>query len=74
MYTRKGGCSSGINSVKKNGVLDGRYELKTSSNGKYYFNMRASNGTVVGSSEMYQSTDSRDYGIASVKEQAPKPL
>ncbi|MGA6117011.1 YegP family protein [Sphingobacterium anhuiense] len=71
MYTTKTACNNGIDSVKNNAPIDGRYEKKTSSNGKPYFNLKASNGQVVGNSEMYESTASRDNGITSVKNNAP---
>ena len=70
-YADKGGCSNGIESVKKNATDDARFERKTSSNGKPFFNLLAGNGQVIGSSEMYESEASRDNGIASVKANAP---
>lgn len=70
MYTTKAACNNGIDSVKNNAPIDGRYEKKTSSNGKPYFNLKASNGQVIGNSEMYESTASRDNGITSVKNNA----
>jgi uncharacterized protein YegP (UPF0339 family) len=70
-YADKAGCRNGIESVKKNSPDDTRYERKASSNGKPYFNLLAANGQVIGSSEMYESTASRDNGIASVKANAP---
>ena len=42
-----------------------------SSNGKYYFNLRAANNQVIGNSEMYETAASRDNGIESVKSNAP---
>ncbi|MBB2951184.1 hypothetical protein FHR29_001916 [Sphingobacterium sp. JUb56] len=71
MYTTKAGCTNGIDSVKTNSQIDGRYEKKTSSNGKPYFNLKSSNGQVIGNSELYESTASRDNGITSVKNNAP---
>ena len=70
-YADKGGCRNGIESVKKNAPDDARYERKTSSNGKWFFNLLAGNGQVVGSSEMYESESGREGGIASVKANAP---
>ncbi|SBV36976.1 hypothetical protein STPYR_11906 [uncultured Stenotrophomonas sp.] len=70
-YADKAGCRNGIESVKKNSPDDARYERKTSSNGKPYFNLLAANGQVIGNSEMYESTGARDNGIASVKANAP---
>ena len=70
-YTSKSGAQNGIASVKTNSVIDARYDKNTSSNGKYYFNLRAANNEIIGTSEMYESTSSRDNGIASVKANAP---
>lgn len=71
-YTTMAACKNGIESVKRNAPEDARYERKESSNGKYYFNLKATNGQVIGSSQMYQSEDSRDNGIESVKRNAPE--
>ena len=70
-YTSKAACENGIESVKKNATEDSRYEKKTSTNGKYYFTLKASNGQIIGTSEMYESESGRDNGIASVKSNAP---
>lgn len=70
-YTTKTAASNGIESVKKNASDDSKYDRKTSTNGKYYFNLKATNGQIIGSSEMYESTASRDNGIESVKKNAP---
>ena len=37
-YSSKSGCTNGIESVKKNATDYNRYDRKTSSNGKPYFN------------------------------------
>ena len=70
-YTTKPACLNGINSVKENSTNDARYERKESSNGKPYFTLKAGNGQVIGTSELYESEASRDNGIASVKSNAP---
>ena len=70
-YNDKAWCKNGIESVKKNSPDDGRYERKTSSNDRPFFNLLAANGQVIGSSEMYESTASREKGIESVKANAP---
>jgi hypothetical protein len=70
-YSSKTNCLNGIESVKKNSTDDSKFEMKTSSNKKFFFNLKASNGQVIGSSEMYESEASRSKGIASVKENAP---
>ncbi len=71
MYESKAAAENGIASVKKNSADDGRYERKESSNGKPYFNLKASNGQVIGKSEMYESTASMENGIESVKKNGP---
>jgi len=70
-YSAKVGCLNGIESVRKNSQDDSRFERKKSSNGKHYFNLKASNGQVIGSSEMYESSSGMENGIASVKTNAP---
>lgn len=70
-YTTKENCKKGIESVRKNSQLDERFEKLEAKNGKPYFNLKASNGQIIGTSEMYESVASRDNGIASVKKNAP---
>ena len=70
-YSTKYGCQNGIDSVKTNSSDDSKYDKKTSTNGKYYFNLKATNGQIIGTSEMYESASGRDNGIESVKANAP---
>ena len=70
-YTTKSNCTNGIASVKRNSQDDSKFEKKTASNGKAYFNLKATNGQIIGTSQMYESEASRDKGIASVKNNAP---
>jgi len=70
-YTTKPACLNGIESVKKNASDDGRYERKEASNGKPMFNLKAGNGQVIGTSELYESVAARENGIESVKNNAP---
>jgi uncharacterized protein YegP (UPF0339 family) len=71
-YKTKASCLNGIESVKKNSQDDARFEKLEAKNGKPYFNLKATNGQIIGSSEMYESTASRDNGIESVKKNAPE--
>lgn len=73
-YSTKTACENGIESVRKNSQEDGRYDRKESSNGKYYFNLKASNGQIIGNSEIYESIASRENGIESVKKNAPNAV
>lgn len=70
-YSEKPACLNGVDSVKKNATDDSRYDRKTSSNGKFYFNLKASNGQTIGSSQMYEGESGMENGISSVKTNAP---
>ena len=70
-YASKASCQNGIESVRNNSQEDSRFELKTAKNGKFFFNLKATNGQVIGSSEMYESESGRKNGIESVKKNAP---
>lgn len=70
-YSSKQGCQKGIASVKKNATDENRYEMKDSKDGKYYFNLKAANGEVIGVSETYNSAGARKTGMQSVMNNAP---
>jgi uncharacterized protein YegP (UPF0339 family) len=70
-YTSKSGCMNGVESVRKNSADENRFERKTAANGKFYFVLKASNGQVIGNSQMYESESGRDNGIESVQNNAP---
>lgn len=70
-YKQKASCENGIASVMKNAPEDARYERKETKSGKHMFNLKATNGQVIGTSESYESTSGRDNGIESVKKNAP---
>ncbi len=70
-YNSKSACENGIESVRTNSQNDDRFERKTAKDGSPYFNLKASNGQVIGKSEMYSSTSAMENGIASVKKNAP---
>jgi len=70
-YTTKQSCQQGIESARSNATNDSRYDRQTSSNNKYYFTLKAANGEVIGTSELYESATGRETGIASVKSNAP---
>lgn len=70
-YIAKTSAADGIASVQVNSPIDARYEKKTATNSSPYFNLKASNGQVIGSSEMYSTTTARDKGIEFVKTNGP---
>ena len=61
---------NGIDSVKRNSKDGDRFEIKTSSNDKEYFVLNASNGQVIGKSQMYKSSSGCSIGIESVASNA----
>jgi uncharacterized protein YegP (UPF0339 family) len=69
-YTTKSNCQGGIKSVQTNAGDDKHYDKKAASNGKFFFNLKAVNGQIIGSSQQYASEQSRDAGIESVKKNA----
>jgi uncharacterized protein len=66
-YASKETAMHGVESVKKHGPDDKNYDRKESSKGEPYFNLVASNGQIIGTSEMYTAVAGRDNGIESVK-------
>ncbi len=70
-YKAKASALNGVESVRKHSQDDANFERLTAKDGSPYFNLKASNGQVIGHSEMYSGAAARDNGIASVKTNAP---
>lgn len=70
-YKAKASANNGIESVRKNAAEDARYERKETASGKLMFNLKSSNGQVVGTSEQFADQAALDAGIAAVKSGAP---
>lgn len=70
-YKAKPTCLNGIESVRKNSQDDSKFERLTAKDGSPYFNLKATNGQVIGNSQMYSSAASMEAGIASVAKNAP---
>ncbi|MEL7370595.1 MAG: YegP family protein [Myxococcota bacterium] len=66
MYEARSGAENGMESVRKNGPDEKRFERRESKKGEPYFVLKAGNGQVIGRSEMYSSTQAMENGIASV--------
>ena len=69
-YTTKAACMNSIESVKKNSQVEARFDKKVASNGKPFFNLKATNGQIIGSSQMYANEKNMLNGLASVKKNA----
>ncbi|WP_042411390.1 YegP family protein [Comamonas aquatica] len=70
MYEAKASALNGVESVRKNGPLEARFDKLDGKDGSSYFTLKATNGQVIGRSEMYSSRVARDNGIASVMKNA----
>ena len=67
-YEQKAGAENGILSVKENtkGKGDSMFERRESKNGDPYFVLKATNGQIIGKSEMYKAKAGMENGIQSV--------
>ena len=70
-YVSRASALSGIESVRKNAPLDGRFGRLSAKDGSPYFTLKAGNGQVIGQSQMYSGAKARDGGIESVQVHAP---
>lgn len=70
-YGDKSGCTNGIESVKENAPKDGQYERLPASDGRHYFNLKASNGEIIGKGDLCDTEAERDAKIETVKRIAP---
>ena len=70
-YVYKSGCESGISAVRVNSQYDSRYERLMSSNYQHYFNLKAANYEIIGTSENYSTGAGMEVGISSVKRNGP---
>ncbi len=71
-YSTKSACLNGIESVKKNSQVEARFDKKVATNGKPFFNLKANNGQIIGSSQMYVNEKNMLNGVASVMKNAPE--
>jgi len=51
--------------------MAGKFVLKTAKNGQYVFNLKAGNGEIILTSEMYTTKAAAQNGIDSVRKNAP---
>jgi len=65
-YTTRAGATNGIASVKTNGAIAARFQVRAAADGQSYFVLKAGNGAVIGRSEMYASASNAQSGIESV--------
>lgn len=70
-YKAKDSCTNGIESVRKNAANPDRFAKKQTDSGKFRFNLTATNGQVIGTSQNYSSEAGCDNGMKSVANSAP---
>lgn len=51
-----------------------KFDLQESTDGKWYFNLKAENGHIIATSEMYETEQGALNGIDSVRANAPKAV
>lgn len=71
-YGQKANAKNGIESVRKNCQDDARYEFKESSNGKFFFNIKSTNGQIVGTSALFANENERTLAIEELKKDSAK--
>ena len=69
-YVTKQGCQLSIESSKRN-IADWKFKRMRSISSQYYFLQIAGNFEELGKSEMYESAQACEGGIAAVKRDAP---
>jgi len=67
MYKSKQGALNGIDSVQRHCEDISNYTKEIANDGSPYFNLKANNHEIIGTSQMYKSEQSRDNGINAVK-------
>jgi uncharacterized protein YegP (UPF0339 family) len=74
LYVAKGGAETGIESCRTNSGADASYTRMISRDTQAYFVLKAANGEIIGTSQMYSSDAARDLGIASCRENGPSAV
>ena len=54
--------------------MAGKFEVKKSSDGQFFFNLKASNGEIILMSERYKAKSGAENGMKSVKTNAPNDI
>ena len=67
LYKAKASAQNVIVSVLFNILYYARYDRLEAKNGKPYFNLKAANHQIIGTSQFYSGDAARDNGIESVK-------
>jgi uncharacterized protein YegP (UPF0339 family) len=71
-YSTKNACDNGIDSVRKNSSDDTFFDRNVASHGQHYFTLKAANGQVIGTREMYTTNEAMENDMASVGQNTPE--
>jgi len=65
-YTSEAAALNGTFSVYDNGVYDSHYDVRQARDGRYYFNVVATNGQVVATSQMYANRSNANRAVDAI--------
>ncbi|MES2839059.1 MAG: YegP family protein [Pseudomonadota bacterium] len=71
LYESRAAADNGIASVQKNSPVDSAYTHSDASDGRFYFNLKAANHQIIGTSQMYKTASARRSGMESVRTNGP---
>lgn len=66
-YTKLASAQNGVESVLANGFDKRQFDVKQATNGEWYFNLRARNNEIIGTSELYASKSNAERGAVAVR-------
>ena len=69
-YNQKSSAENGVNSVINHSKSESNFEARKAANEKDYFVLKASNGEIIGKSQMYKTESGMQNGITSVMKNA----
>jgi len=66
-YTRLSSAKDGVAAVLANGASTASFDVLQAASGDYYFNLKAANGEIIGTSELYASKSNATRGASTVR-------
>lgn len=66
-YTTKTSATNGVASVKTNGAIATRFEVRAAADGQFYFVLKAGNGAIIGRGELYATKANAERGVQTVQ-------
>jgi uncharacterized protein len=73
-YSSWSAAAAGIKSVQSHGTSDERYELNAAADGRWYFNLRAVNGQVIATSQLYTTKQHAETAIFAIEQIVAKTI